>query len=154
MSYLDYTENLLELKDIIVSDVKKIGTIRYISIDEFKGNAGGHKFQSILTHPKKRTLLNIIESRKPEFLCAYFNQFHKAQKNNVKYIVMDMNGEFKSMAQTVFPKAKIVVDKFHVCRLVTWAFESTRIKVQKEFDAGRRKYYKKSRWIMLKRKKS
>lgn len=65
---------------------------------------------------------------------------------------MDMSGEFKSMARTVFPKAKIVVDKFHVCRLVTWAFERTRIKAQKEFETGRRKYYKKSRWIMLKRK--
>lgn len=125
-----------------------------ISIDEFKGNAGGHKFQCILTNPKNRRLLDILESRSLEFLCTYFNQFDKGQKNSVQHIVMDMSGEFRSMAKTVFPKAKIVADKFHVCRQVTWAFERTRIKAQKEFGPERRKYFKRSRWIMLKRKRN
>lgn len=125
-----------------------------ISIDEFKGNAGGHKFQCILTNPKKRRLLDILESRSLESLCSYFNQFDKGQKNSVKYVVMDMSGEFRSMAKAVFPQAKIVADKFHVCRQVTWAFERTRIKAQKEFGADRRKYFKRSRWIMLKRKRN
>lgn len=125
-----------------------------ISIDEFKGNAGGHKFQCILTNPKKRRLLDILESRSLESLCTYFNQFDMGQKNSVQYIVMDMSGEFRSMAKAVFPKAKIVADKFHVCRQVTWAFERTRIKAQKEFGPERRKYFKRSRWIMLKRKKN
>ena len=124
-----------------------------LSIDEFKGNAGGHKFQCILTNPKKRGLLDILESRSLESLCAYFNQFDKGQKNSVHHVVMDMSGEFRSMAKTVFPKAKIVADKFHVCRQVTWAFERTRIKAQKEFGPERRKYFKRSRWIMLKRKR-
>jgi len=124
-----------------------------IAIDEFKGNAGGHKFQCILTNPKQRRLLDIIESRSLESLCAYFNQFDKGQKNNVKYVVMDMSGEFRSMARSIFPDAKIVADKFHVCRQVTWALERTRIKAQKDFEPGRRKYFKKSRWILLKRAK-
>lgn len=125
-----------------------------ISIDEFKGNAGGHKFQCILTNPKKKVLLDILESRNLESLCTYFNQFDKGQKNTVEHVVMDMSGEFRSMAKSVFPRAKIVADKFHVCRQVTWAFERTRIKAQKDFGPERRKYFKKSRWIMLKRKRN
>lgn len=125
-----------------------------ISIDEFKGNAGGHKFQCILSNPKKKMILDILESRKLENLCEYFNGFDRCDKNNVKYIVMDMSGEFRSMARTIFPKAKIVVDKFHVCRLVTWALERTRIQAQKEFAPERRKYFKKSRWILLKNRKA
>lgn len=141
--------------------VRLFGSVSYprpnlpevIAIDEFKGNAGGHKFQCILTNPKQRRLLDIIESRSLESLCAYFNQFDKGQKNNVKYVVMDMSGEFRSMARSIFPGARIVADKFHVCRQVTWALERTRIRAQKDFEPGRRKYFKKSRWILLKRAK-
>lgn len=143
----------------ITTAIRLFGSVSYpkpnlpqvIAIDEFKGNAGGHKFQCILTNPKKRNLLDIIENRTLETLCCYFNQFDKGQKKNVKYIVMDMSGEFRSMAKSIFPEARIVVDKFHVCRLVTWALERTRIQAQKNFEPGRRKYYKKSRWILLKR---
>jgi len=143
----------------ITTAIRLFGSVSYpkpnlpqiIAIDEFKGNSGGHKFQCILTNPKKRNLLDIIENRTLETLCSYFNQFDKGQKKNVKYIVMDMSGEFRSMAKSIFPEARIVVDKFHVCRLVTWALERTRIQAQKNFEPGRRKYYKKSRWILLKR---
>lgn len=31
-----------------------------LAIDEFRGNAGGHKFQCILSDPKQRTLLDIL----------------------------------------------------------------------------------------------
>lgn len=124
---------------------------KVISIDEFKGNAGEHKFQCILTNPKKRTVLDILESRKLETLCHYFSQFDKGSKNNVSYVVMDMSGPFKEMARSVFPKAQIVVDKFHVCRHVTWALEKVRVRVQKSFGTSKRKYFKRSRWILLKR---
>ncbi len=34
-----------------------------LSIDEFKGNAGGEKFQAILTDPKNHTVFDILPSR-------------------------------------------------------------------------------------------
>lgn len=123
-----------------------------ISIDEFKGNAGGHKYQCVLTNPKKKKVLDILPSRRQEELFAYFSQFDKGQRNNVNYVVMDMSEAFRSTMKTLFPRAKIVADKFHVCRLVTWAMERTRIEAQKAFGAQRRRYFKKSRWILLKRK--
>ncbi|MFR7990617.1 MAG: transposase [Anaerovoracaceae bacterium] len=39
----------------------------------------------------------------------------------------------------------IVADKFHVQRLVTWAFEDMRKKIQKSFHHDRRKYFKRAR---------
>jgi len=41
-------------------------------------------------------------------------------------MVMDMSGPYRSMAKTVFPNAKIIADKYHVVRQVTWAFENVR----------------------------
>lgn len=47
----------------------------------------------------------------------------------------------------------IIESKFHTCRLANWALESVRKEVQKEFSDYRRKYFKKSRFLLLKRHK-
>ncbi|HHU17887.1 MAG: ISL3 family transposase [Anaerovoracaceae bacterium] len=122
-----------------------------LSIDEFKGNAGNQKFQCILTDAKKRKVLDILPSRRSEDLYAYFLSFDRASRNNVKYIVMDMSLLFREVMLACFPNAQIITDKFHVCRHVTWSIESIRKKEQKKFSDERRKYFKKSRWLILKR---
>lgn len=119
-----------------------------ISIDEFKGNTNGHKFQCILTNPKKKKVLDILPERTVENLAGYFSRFR--DRTNVKYVVMDMSSVFRSMAKSCFPQAQIVADKYHVQRQVIWAFEDIRKKVQQQFGVHRRRYFKRSRWIMLK----
>lgn len=118
-----------------------------ISIDEFKGNAG-RKFQCILTNPKTKQVLDILPERTIEGLSMYFSTFN--DRNNVKYVVMDMSNLFRSMAKNCFPKAKIVADKYHVYRQVQWAFEDVRKEEQKKFSTNRRRYFKRSRTLLLK----
>lgn len=119
-----------------------------IAIDEFRGNAEGEKFQCILTNPRKHQVLDILPSRKTEDLYAYFSRF--TSRNNVKYVVMDMSPLFRSVVHNAFPGAEIIADKFHVVRLVSWAFEKVRKDVQKDFSDYRRKYFKRSRTLLLK----
>jgi transposase len=122
-----------------------------ISIDEFKGNAGGHKFQCSLSDPAERKLLDILPSRKAEDLYDYFTSFPMEERLKVKYVVMDLSSLFSSVIRQCFPSARIVADKFHVCRLANWALESIRKEEQKKFAQYRRIYFKKSRWILLTR---
>ncbi|MDD6880820.1 MAG: ISL3 family transposase [Firmicutes bacterium] len=118
-----------------------------ISIDEFKGNAG-RKFQCILTNPRKQEVLDILPERTIEGLSAYFSTFK--DRNNVKYVVMDMSNLFRSMAKNCFPKAQIIADKYHIYRQVQWAFEDVRKQEQKKFATSRRRYFKRSRALLLK----
>ncbi len=120
-----------------------------IAIDEFRGNSGGEKFQSIVTNPKRREVLDILPSRKSEDLYSYFGQF--TNRNNVKYVVMDMSPTFKHVALNCFPNAKIVADKYHVVRTVSWAFENVRKRIQKDFIKDKQRYFKNSRKLLLKR---
>lgn len=118
-----------------------------ISIDEFKGNAG-KKYQCILTNPKKKQVLDILPERTIEALSMYFSMFK--DRKNVKYVVMDMSSLFRSMAKNCFPRAQIIADKYHVYRQVQWAFEDIRKQEQKKFATGRRRYFKRSRTLLLK----
>lgn len=122
-----------------------------LSIDEFKGNAGGRKFQCILTDPVKHRVLDILPSKKSEDLIAYFLRVPLEKRNQVKYLVMDMSLQFRDVMTYCFPKASVVTDKFHVCRYVTWALENVRKSEQKKFSDERRKYFKRSRWLLLSR---
>jgi len=56
-----------------------------ISIDEFKGNAGTEKYQTIVVDPIKRKVLDILYSRKSVCLVEYFKSLDKSKRMNVKY---------------------------------------------------------------------
>jgi len=121
---------------------------RQLSIDEYRGNAGGQKFQCILTDPKKKKILDLLPARNSEQLKEYFMSFK--DRNNVNVVVMDMSSLFKGVCKTCFPKADIVADKYHVMRQGMWAFENVRKSEQNKFSKEYRKYFKRSKSLLLK----
>jgi transposase len=136
------------MKDVVFPKPKTLPSV--LSIDEFRGNAGGQKFQAILTDAKNHTLFDILPTRSQTDLMLYFNEF--SNKKSVKYFVMDMNRVYRDLARSYFPDAKIVIDKFHVVRYVTWALENVRKRVQKDLHPSKRKYFKRSRKLLLSHK--
>lgn len=128
---------------------KHPGLPEVLSIDEFKGNSGGHKYQCIIADARNHKVKDILPSRNSLELTAYFSQ--SSTKKSVKCVVMDMSGQFRRIAEECFPDAEIIADKFHVVRQVMWALENVRKNEQKKLSKNMRKYFKKSRWILLKR---
>ena len=119
-----------------------------VSLDEFKGNSGGQKYNSIIVDPEKRIVLDILPNRFENNLIKYFSQF--PNKNDVKYFVCDMNPHFRQVAKICFPRATIVADKYHVIRQVYWAMEKVRKNEQNKLSTRFRKYFKKSRNLLMK----
>ena len=119
-----------------------------LSIDEFKGNAGGEKYQCIVTDAKNKKILDILPNRKEYDLIRYFKAF--STRNSVKYFVTDMNPHFKEVAKTCFPKALIIADRYHVSRQVMWAMERVRKVEQKHLSQTHRRYFKRSRYLLCK----
>lgn len=120
-----------------------------LSIDEFKGNAGGQKYQTIITDPEHRKTLDILPNRFESDLIRYFR--NRSDRDNVKYFVTDMNPHFKAVAQACFPNAVIVADRFHVVRQVFWAMENVRKAEQKGLPKQHRIYFKRSRHLLMKK---
>ena len=124
---------------------------RTISIDEFKGNAGGEKYQCILVDPIKHAVLDILPSRSQTFLTSYFRSIPKKERYRIEFFVCDMWRPYTDLAKTFFPNATIIIDKYHFIRQTTWAIESVRKRLQKTMPATLRKYYKRSRSLILTR---
>ena len=119
-----------------------------LSIDEFKGNADGEKYQTILTDAKNKKIMDILPNRKESDLIRYFRQFENRKK--VKYFIMDMNPHFRDVAEVCFPKATIVIDRYHVTRQVIWALERVRKEVQKHLSGEWRRFCKHSKALLNK----
>lgn len=119
-----------------------------LSLDEFKGNSGGHKYNSITADPQNHKVIDILPNRYENDLIKYFSQFES--KKDVKYFVCDMNPHFREVARTCFKNAVIVADRYHVIRQVFWAMEKVRKNEQNKLSQRFRKYFKKSRYLLMK----
>ena len=125
---------------------------RVLCIDEFNGNSGSEKYQVVLLNGETHEIVDIIECRYKHFLCDYFKQFSKEQLNNVKFFVTDLWKTYKDIASTYFKYAKIIVDRFHFSRYIVQAVDSLRKQVQSNLPKSERKWFKKSRRLLLSRK--
>lgn len=119
-----------------------------LSIDEFKGNAGGEKYQSIIADAQNHKVIDILPNRYESDLIRYFSQF--PSRMQVKCFVSDMNPHFRNVAQKCFPNAILIVDRFHVIRQAVWAMEHIRKNEQKRLSDRFRKYFKHSRYLLSK----
>lgn len=122
--------------------------VEVLSIDEFKGNTGGEKYNCIIADPKTKQVLDILHNRKYSALSEYFKN---KKRKKVKYFVSDMWRPYKDIAKTFFKQATFVVDKYHWIRQVIWAFENVRKQEQKKFYKEYRRYFKKSKSLLTKR---
>lgn len=120
-----------------------------LCIDEFKGNTGYYKYQVSLMDGKTRKPIDIIECRYKTHLLDYFNKFSLQERKKVKYVVTDLWKTYKDLANTYFPNAKVVADKFHFIRYATEAVDSIRKQVQDKLPKAERKYFKHSRKLLL-----
>jgi len=123
---------------------------RVLSLDEFKGNAGGEKFQTIMADAESHRILDILPNRKTSDLVRYFLKYPREERMKVKYVVIDMSKLFKGVAEVCFPKAVIVADRYHVVRQAVWAMENVRKRVQKALSPEWRKHFKRSRYLLNK----
>ena len=120
---------------------------KVLSIDEFRGNTEYGKFQCILTDPVHKRIVDVLPTRYHSQIYDYLRAF--SNRNQVQYFIMDMNREYLSIAKSLLPNATVVIDRFHVVRYCTWALENARKRVQMKLLPEQRKYFKRSRKLLL-----
>ena len=73
-----------------------------------------------------------------------------SNRKDVKLVVMDMTGGYRKLMKELFSHAKIIVDKYHYVRQIGFALERIRIEEQKRLSQHWRRYFKKSKYLLLK----
>lgn len=118
-----------------------------IAIDEFKGDAGKEKFQTIIVDVKNKRILDILPNRRNETIQNYFRERDAA---NVQVVVMDLSSNFRSAATKIIGIPLIVADRFHYMRQAYWALDKVRRESQKEMNQKDRIRSKRNKELLWK----
>jgi len=157
-----FTSVAIEVNLSVSTVIRIFDTVSYpkaklseaLSIDEFKGNTCGEKYQCILTDPINKRVLDILPERYKPYLTSYFKQYPKEVRNNVTYFVSDMWRTYADISDVWFKNATQVIDKYHWIRQAIWAFENVRKEEQKKLSTELKKYFKRSKSLLIKRYES
>ena len=111
-----------------------------MNFDEFyRGKKSKQKYAFVITNHLTGEIIDILPSRKKEYLTRYFDSIPRTIRNNVKFICIDMYETYKDIATLRFPKALIAVDSFHVIQHINQALIELRVFVMNKFDKRKSK---------------
>ncbi len=98
---------------------KKEWKAKRLSLDEISVHKGQRAFKTVVSDIDSGTLLEVIDSHKSEEIIEALMVQPLEVREAVEEVSIDMWAGFPRVVEEVFPKAAIVIDRFHVMRLVT-----------------------------------
>ena len=131
-------------------EIKRLKLGEVLNIDEFKGDSVGEKYQTIIADSQNKKILDVLPTRKFDYLDKYFSQIPKEEKDKVKIFVSDMYRPYRDIKKKHFPNAKHLIDRYHFIRQVTWGFENTRISESKKMKKQERIHFMRSKSLLTK----
>ena len=131
----------------VINELKKISKLiperiinlpRVISFDEFNADTNEGKYAFVLNDSIHKRVLDILPSRKKEYLIKYFTYCNN--RHSVEFVISDMYEPYLLVTKIMFPKAKYVVDRFHYITYIMDALDKIRIRLQKSYDIKSKEY--------------
>ncbi len=117
----------------------------HISIDE-KSFKKGHKYVTVISHPKSGIILNVGEDRTGKATKSLLTDtFTIKQLSNMSTVSMDMWQPYISSITNTCPNAEIVHDKFHLIAYLNKCIDQVRRREVKNHEE-----LKNSRYVLLK----
>lgn len=126
----------------------RYGRVRRLGIDEHSHRKGKKDFLCILTDLDRGTLLDVLPNRKKETLIAHFQSLGKAFCNQITDVACDYWDAYLSTAQTCFPQATLVLDRFHVVKWLNESMDTFRKQLRKSDQDN--PHYKTLKWVLYK----
>lgn len=124
-----------------------------MNFDEFYlGKKSKQKYAFVITNHLTGEIIDVLPSRKKEYLTRYFDSIPKTIRNNVKFVCIDMYETYKDVATLRFPNALIAVDSFHVIQHINQALIELRVFIMDKFNKKKSKLvYNDMYYYMLKK---
>ncbi len=123
-----------------------------ICIDEVYALKYNHsKYVCILLNFLTHEMVDMLPDRKKYSLLNYFDKFPLSERNNVKYVVIDMYNTYRDVVHMKLKNAIIAVDSFHVIKNINSALDKVRIRIMKGQKKDSIEYYllKNFNWLLL-----
>lgn len=105
----------------------------------------------VISNIQNNTIVDMLINRNKDTVIHYLSNL--AGRHEVQYVAMDMWAPYRDAVQAVMPKAKIVIDKFHVVRMANDAMERVRKGLREQLSPKQRRGLMHDRFVLLKRER-
>jgi len=122
-------------------------TPELIGLDEFSVS-GRRLYHTAICNLVDGGVMEVVEGQGKQKVEEYLDSL--ANPERVKAVAMDMHEAFRQAVQMCLPRAKVVVDKFHLIRHINEALDKVRSRLQGGNRRGKRRELFKSRYTLLK----
>jgi len=113
---------MMRLKASLISSAtrkkKDWGEVQRLSMDEVSKRKGSRDFVTVVSDIDQGCLLEVIDSHKHQDIIEVLLQQPLEVRESVTEVSVDMWAGFPKVIQEVFPNAVVVIDRFHVMKLV------------------------------------
>lgn len=121
-----------------------------LGLDEIALKKGHKDFITIISDITNGKPIAVLKDRSKESLGEFFDGLDKKTKDRIKEVSIDMWGPYFYVIKQHLPKAKVVIDRFHVQSHLNESLTSVRRKIQKDLSEEEKEVIKGSRWILVK----
>ncbi len=99
-----------------------------LHFDEFKSARHISDAMSfIILNEQTKKSFDIVENRQLPYLKRYFNRFPLSVRKNIQFIVINIYTPYVSLVKKCFPKANLIIDRFHIVQHIDQTFQNHRI---------------------------
>ncbi len=113
---------MMRLKASLISSAtnkkKDWGEVKRLSMDEVSKRKGSREFVTVVSDIEQGCLLEVIDSHKQQDIIEVLLQQPLEVRASVTEVSVDMWAGFPKVIEEVFPNAAVVIDRFHVMKLV------------------------------------
>ncbi|MBU5362783.1 transposase [Enterococcus raffinosus] len=74
-------------------------------------------------------MIDVLEDRRLNNLKHYFLRFPLEERKEIRFVVSDFYWPYRSLSKALFPNVEVVIDRFHITRLINQTLMNHRIQV-------------------------
>lgn len=127
---------------------ERYAQVRRLGIDEQSHKKGKKDYFCVLTDLDRGTLVDMLESRKKDDLIAHFQLLGEDFCSQITDVACDYWDAYISTAKVCFPQANIILDRFHVTKMLNDCVDTFRKGLRK--SAPENENYRRLKWILYK----
>lgn len=128
--------------------------MKVLCLDEIAPHKGHGHYLLIISAPELGLVLDVLKDRKKASLEAWFEGRGVEWCAQVEVCCADMWDAYHAAAQAHLPKARLVVDRFHVMKNLNDAVSKARRLIQKEAPQAVKEALKGGRWLLVKNREN
>lgn len=143
------------IKEIQVRDLSRrfarprLGHLRRIAIDEI-AIAKGHRYLTVVLDLDSGAVVFVGDGKGGDALKPFWRRLRRSRAA-IEAVAMDMSPAYREAVSTYLPDAAIIIDRFHVIKLVNEKLSDLRRQLHREAtDVLHQRVFKGTRWLLLK----